>query len=266
MHEILGISELFYLAYKSLVKVVLTPRLVSEKMCKPLVFKYVFVFTTRLLIIKLFKFKVVKGLFGCIILSNNVHLRTSYLWTCIGLFIYLSIYSSKQYLVIRWKWLQYRETITRWTGRERFACAFLLDSDVSNELVYVCEKITLSVLDEICSVKTKERVLKPKVTWYDDNIHVKKRVQWRLERQWRETRAEDHEKFLTHKNSVTQMINDAEIDYFSDKFSTRNVKDMYATINSLLNTAPWVLPVCESVSDHKLANNFLSFSWIRLKK
>ena len=67
----------------------------------------------------------------------------------------------------------------------------------------------------MCPVKTKERFLKPKVPWYNDNIHVERRVRRRLERKWRKTRAEeDHEKFLTQKNSVTQMIKDAKIDYF----------------------------------------------------
>ena len=40
---------------------------------------------------------------------------------------------------------------------DRFACEFPLDSDDQNELVDVYEKITLSFLDEICPVKTKER-------------------------------------------------------------------------------------------------------------
>ena len=36
----------------------------KKKLCKPLVFKYVFGFAMRLLIFKLLKFKVIKGLFG----------------------------------------------------------------------------------------------------------------------------------------------------------------------------------------------------------
>ena len=38
--------------------------MVSKKLCKPQVFKYVFGFEMRLLIFNLFKFEAVKGLFG----------------------------------------------------------------------------------------------------------------------------------------------------------------------------------------------------------
>ena len=38
--------------------------LVSEKLCKSLLFKYVFSFTMRLLVLKLLQVKVVKVLFG----------------------------------------------------------------------------------------------------------------------------------------------------------------------------------------------------------
>ena len=49
-------------AYKSLVKLLLTSCLVSKKLCKPLVFKYVFGFAMQPLILELFKFKAVKVL------------------------------------------------------------------------------------------------------------------------------------------------------------------------------------------------------------
>ena len=62
--RIWGLVHYVCLAYKSLVKLALTSCLVSTKLCKPLVFKYVFGFAMRLLIFKLFIFKVVKGLFG----------------------------------------------------------------------------------------------------------------------------------------------------------------------------------------------------------
>ena len=75
--------------------------------------------------------------------------------------------------------------------QDRFPCEFPLDSDDPNELVDVYEKITLSVLDEMCLVKTKESVLKPNVPWYNDNIHVERCVQRRLERKWQKTRAEE---------------------------------------------------------------------------
>jgi hypothetical protein len=54
------------------------------------------------------------------------------------------------------------------------------------------------------------------------------------------------------------MITDSKIEYFSKKFSEANAKDMYATINGLLNKSPKVLPVCD-YSDQTLANDFMSF-------
>lgn len=122
----------------------------------------------------------------------------------------------------------------------------------SSASVDVYENITLSVLDDMCPVKTKERVLKPKVPWYNDNILAQRRVRQRLECKWGKTCAEiDYEQFLTQKNSVTQMINDAKLDYFSDKFSTCNVKDMQLSTAFSIQHPEFFLSV----------NLFLIMSW-----
>ena len=54
--------------------------LVSEKLCKSLLFKYVFSFTMRLLLLKLLQVKVVKVLFGHPVPFGNILLKKVNYW------------------------------------------------------------------------------------------------------------------------------------------------------------------------------------------
>ena len=50
-----------------------------------------------------------------------------------------------------------------------------------NILAEAYESITSSVLDEVCPVITKERTIRPRLPWYNENIHIQRRVRRKLE-------------------------------------------------------------------------------------
>ena len=144
---------------------------------------------------------------------------------------------------------------------------FPYDCEDPNILAEAYESITSSVLDEVCPVVTKESTIRPRLPWYNDNVHTQRRVRRKLERKWRKSRNEqDHEAFLAQKNLVTNLIVTSKIEYFSDQFSNANAKDMYATINGLLNKSTKALPVLELKTEIELADDFLSFFIAKVEK
>ena len=148
--------------------------------------------------------------------------------------------------------------MSKYTKGPNFAC---------NVLAEAYESITSSVLDEVCPVITKERTIRPRLPWYNENVHTQRRVRRKLERKWRKSRnEEDHEAFLAQKKLVTNLIVTSKIEYFSDRFSNANAKDMYATINGLLNKSTKALPVLELKTDKELADDFLSFFIAKVEK
>ena len=132
------------------------------------------------------------------------------------------------------------------------------DCDDPDKLCDMFESITSSILDELCPTTTKERIVKARLPWYNDNIHQERRVRRQLERKWRKTRDEDdYSALLVQKDRVNKLIVEAKQGFFTDKFLSSNTKEMFKTLNGLLNTSAKTLPIANS--DVDLANNFLAF-------
>ncbi|XP_072022913.1 uncharacterized protein [Amphiura filiformis] len=143
---------------------------------------------------------------------------------------------------------------------------FPLDCEDPNVLTDAYESLTKSVLDEVCPITTRERTIRHRLPWYNEDIHLARRIRRRLERKWRKSQSEeDNEEFVAQKNQVIKLITDSKIEYFSKKLSESNVKDMYATINGLLNKSQKILPVLDC-PDQALANKFLSFFIEKVEK
>ena len=139
------------------------------------------------------------------------------------------------------------------------------DSEDPNLLVESYENLTSSVLDEVCPLVTKTRTVRSKLPWYNETIHEARRKRRRLERKWKKTRAEaDETAFITQKDHVSRLITSAKIEYFTNKCTNATMKDMYSTINFLLNRSPSKLPDCTSYQ--VLADRFLSFFIDKVEK
>jgi hypothetical protein len=86
-----------------------------------------------------------------------------------------------------------------------------------------------------------------------------------MERKWKKSHSEeDWEAFCAQKVQVCQLITVAKTEYFSNKLSDASVKEMYATINGLLNKPTKILPVCDS--NKELADKFLNIFTEKVEK
>ena len=132
------------------------------------------------------------------------------------------------------------------------------DCDDPDVLVQSFNAITSSVLNEVCPLITKTTAVKHRLPWYNDVIHNARSERRRLERRWKKSRSEvDEERLRLQKELVGKLITESKIRFFADKCISSNSKEMYRTINSLLNKPSKTLP--DSDSKHDLANKFLTF-------
>ncbi len=98
----------------------------------------------------------------------------------------------------------------------------------------------------------------PQKPWYNENIHLARRVKRRLERKWRKSKLDvDREAYVEQLSELKQLIDSAKVSFSSDKLATGNVTHVFKTIHNLLNTKCNKLPVGES--SKSLSDKFASF-------
>ena len=92
---------------------------------------------------------------------------------------------------------------------------------------------TLSVLlDRHAPLKTRRRVTRPDVPWYNETIDNVKRERKKAERKWRKTKASDDLiDFKSERNHVTYLMNKARGDFYSE-FMVENGADQGKLINA----------------------------------
>ncbi|XP_072019111.1 uncharacterized protein [Amphiura filiformis] len=116
-----------------------------------------------------------------------------------------------------------------------------------DEQVQFYDATVCDVLDRYCPIQSRNRTIRPRVPWYNDDIHLARRVKRRLERRWRKSKLDtDREAYVVQLGVLSELIHSAKASYFTDKLSSGNVKDTFKTINTLLNTTRNNLPVGES--------------------
>ena len=114
------------------------------------------------------------------------------------------------------------------------------------------------LLETYAPPTTLTRLVKNRMPYYNDSIHDARRERRRAERKWRKTRSElDRELYLIERRNVNDLTMSAKQAFFKDKLSTCSAKDVYRTINSLLNKNVQHLPYYDSAAE--LANKFSSY-------
>ena len=133
------------------------------------------------------------------------------------------------------------------------------DCDDPDVLVQSFNAITSSVLNEVCPLITKTTAVKHRLPWYNDVIHIMLDVNGA---DWNADGRKVAQKWTKNvldcrRNWSAKLITESKIRFFTDKCISSNSKEMYRTINSLLNKPFKTLP--DSDSKHDLANKFLTF-------
>ena len=135
----------------------------------------------------------------------------------------------------------------------------LLDSQSCvDDLVVAYNSVCQSVLDAHAPARVKSRSVRLKPKWYNEAVVNARRLRRQSERRWRKTRSDaDYQKYLDAKRAASDSIALEKSRFYADKFDNCNAKDMYRTVNELLNVNSNNLPDCESTVE--LANNFSDY-------
>ena len=101
--------------------------------------------------------------------------------------------------------------------------------------------------------------------WYTDSVIQARRNRRKCERKYRKTKCEQHfTQYQASKKHVKETIVNAKSEFFKNKLMTCNAKDMYSTVNLLLNKQHKPLP--DSKSPLHLANDFVGFFTSKIQK
>ena len=107
--------------------------------------------------------------------------------------------------------------------------------DTSDDLdAYAREYTTTlsALLDRHAPLKTRRRVTRPVVPWYNETIDNAKRERKKAERKWRKTKAaDDLLDFKSKRNHVTYLVNKARRDFYSE-FMVENGADQRKLFNA----------------------------------
>ena len=105
------------------------------------------------------------------------------------------------------------------------------------------------LLDTYAPATIKTRPVKNRMPWFNDSIHTARRERRRAERKWRKSRSDqDRELYMKEKRYVCELTETAKESYFKDKLASCSSKDVYRTINSLLNKKSNHLPFYDSAA------------------
>ena len=89
-----------------------------------------------------------------------------------------------------------------------------------------------------------------RLPWYTEEIMEARRLRRKLERKWRKSHLDqDRSCYLDQVNLVNDMITRAKTSFFRVKISEANSKDLFGTVNNLLNISVKSLPVHDSASE-----------------
>ncbi len=114
------------------------------------------------------------------------------------------------------------------------------------------------VLDIHCPLHVLNRPLRPRAPWYNNAIHVARKIKRRFERRWRKTKLDSHRQaYQSQLTVLAHLIQTAKAAYFKEKLATSNTKDMYRTVHKLLNNDITKYPTASSMIN--LCNNFCHF-------
>ncbi|XP_072046604.1 uncharacterized protein [Amphiura filiformis] len=138
-------------------------------------------------------------------------------------------------------------------------------SDNVNNIVSSFSEICTNLLDKYAPLSTKLVAARCRLPWYNEEIRKAKRVRRRSERKWRKSGSEhDRSAYLDQVHHVSDLILQAKTKFFKSKLANANSKDLFSTVNGLLNRSGKCLPIHESAAE--LADKFACFFKSKIDK
>jgi hypothetical protein len=141
-------------------------------------------------------------------------------------------------------------------------------SDTVPSADYVVDQfatVCTTVLDNHAPLVTRSVSLRSRLPWFTEEIKHARQVRRRLERKWRKSKAvHDRDRYLDQLHLVNDMITHAKTEFFKAKVADADSKDLFRTVNSLLNRSNKPLPTCDSID--VLCNKFGTFFKSKIDK
>ncbi|XP_072046962.1 uncharacterized protein [Amphiura filiformis] len=119
-------------------------------------------------------------------------------------------------------------------------------------------KTCSQVLETHAPAKEKPCTVRIKPEWFNQPVQDARRLRRRSERRWRKTRTEvDRQAYIDSQREAATTISKEKASFYNERLLNCNTKDMYKTINALLNKTSRDLP--DSSSPATLANDFCKY-------
>ena len=138
------------------------------------------------------------------------------------------------------------------------------ESDVSTSMENY-EETVKSVVDTHAPLTTRERKIRHREPWYNDDIHLARQVRRKNEMKWRRTKLEIHRQIYVHQRTeVNKMIVKAKQAYYETELSTGDQKACFQVINKMVGTSKTALP--DAMNKRELCNDFSMFFAEKIEK
>ncbi|XP_072019033.1 uncharacterized protein [Amphiura filiformis] len=139
-----------------------------------------------------------------------------------------------------------------------------MDSIIASEyddldsLVYAYNTGCQDVLDSHAPITCRTRSVRSQPRWFNKSVQDARQYKRRCERRWRKSRSDtDRQAYISSQRKVADVIATEKKLYFKETLLNCNTKDMFKTVNTLLNKSQCSLPDCSDPV--RLANSFGNF-------
>lgn len=127
-----------------------------------------------------------------------------------------------------------------------------------NDLVTGYNQACQVVLDKNAPVSTTVRTTRYKPPWFTKTVLDARRARRRCERRWRKSgTAANHQAYLESHRKVADVISEEKKAYYNNKLLNSSTRDMYKTINIMLNKNQCTLP--DFTMPSAIANQFSNY-------
>jgi len=116
----------------------------------------------------------------------------------------------------------------------------------------------LSVLNTHAPLQQRTRSIKPTSPWFDETIRDARRKRRQCERKYLKSKNQcDHDEYVAQSNITSKLVQSAKESYYQENLENSNNKNMFQTLNQLLNNVTKQLPDFGSLNE--TCNNFARF-------
>ncbi|XP_072021265.1 uncharacterized protein [Amphiura filiformis] len=130
--------------------------------------------------------------------------------------------------------------------------------DSAEEMLGKFDSSILSVLNTHAPPRQRARSIKPTSPWFDETIRDARRKRRQCERKWLKSKNKcDHDDYVEQTKVTSKLIQHAKENYYQEQLENSSNKNMFVTLNKLLNNVTKQLPDFDNLNE--MCNSFARF-------